>query len=394
MSHAAVGDAELELSQLLNLVYQAALEPQDWPAALQKAAHWLGAKRSLLFTPAQGLGEAGFFYAHGVSAEEMAIWNSRFVGTDFWSGRVLERQLGFEGSIFRDSDLSTRSELLDSDYYREHLVRMDMAWLMSAVVLAPKDASLPLVALSNYRGLDADSGFDDQQRDRLALLLPHLSRSLGVMLRLRQAETRAAASALALDSLSCGVALLDGQGRVVHTNRRIESICRAADGMRLEAGQLRLDDADSQRAWTGALHQTLAETGSVGHFSDHLRVTRSSGGAEAYLLQLSRLPENSRFGSLPAQARVIVFITDTEQGQTPTAQTLIRLYGLSTAEARTALALADGARLSDVASKLVLSVNTVKTQLKQIYAKMGCESRADFARLMLSLGAVNSVAAR
>lgn len=390
-SQQEIAAAEHELSRVLSHVYEAALEPQRWPAVLDVLAQWLGAKRALLFTPGASLGNEGFYYAHGVSAEEMAIWSSRYVRQDFWTARVIERGLAFEGSVFRDGDLSTRRELMASDYYREHLTRMDMGWLMTAVVLAPKDGSAPIVVLSNYRGIDAETGFDELARNRLALLLPHLSRSLGVMMRLRQAEMRAAASAAALDAMNCGVALLDGQGRILHANRRAESIWRAADGLRSEAGQVRIDESRCQRAWASALRATLADTGRVAHFSEHLQVPRRSG-AGGYLLQLSRLPASSRFGPLPAQARAIVFITDTEADHAPDAETLRRLYELSPAEARTALALGDGAQLAVAAAKLGLSINTVKTQLKQIYAKTGCNSRADLARLLLSLAALDSPA--
>ena len=71
--------------------------------------------------------DGGFFYSHGVSTEDMTVWGSRYVGTDFWTACVLERRLAFEGSVFRDSDLSTRRKLLASDYDREHLTRMGMA---------------------------------------------------------------------------------------------------------------------------------------------------------------------------------------------------------------------------------------------------------------------------
>ncbi|HEY0953618.1 MAG TPA: LuxR C-terminal-related transcriptional regulator, partial [Roseateles sp.] len=135
----------------------------------------------------------------------------------------------------------------------------------------------------------------------------------------------------------------------------------------------------------------LEGAGRVAHFSEALSVPRTSGEG-SYLLQLSRLPVGGgRFGPLEAQAGeacVIVFITDSERSPEPDAQVLMRLYGLSAAEARTAQALAGGARLADAAAALDLSVNTLKTQLKQIYAKTGCGSRAELARLLLSVAGV------
>jgi DNA-binding CsgD family transcriptional regulator len=393
MDRSFPGESEREFAHLLDLVYEASLEPQRWPQALAHAASWLGASRSLLFTPGAAIDADGFFYSHGVSAEEMTIWSSRYVGQDFWTARVVERGLVYEGSVFRDADLSTREELLASDYYREHLVRMDMGWLMSGVILAPPDGQLPVVVLSNYRGVQAEGGFDEVARARMGLLLPHLSRALAVMLRLRRAEHLAAASTGALDALSCGVALLDRQGRIVHANQRAESIWRAADGLRRDGlGHIAIDGAAARRAWQAALQATLDEAGRVAHFSEALNVPRGSGPG-SYLLQLSRLSIGDRFGPLAGDACVIVFITDSERRQEPDATVLMRLYGFSAAEARTAQVLAGGARLAAAAAALDLSVNTLKTQLKQIYAKTGCGSRAELARLLLSLGAVEPASA-
>ncbi len=380
---------EREFALLLDKVYEASLEPQRWPQALKCAVDWLGASRALLFTPRAAMDAEGFFYSQGVSPEEMTIWNSRYVGQDFWTSRVTERGLAFEGNIFRDCDLSTRAELLASDYYREHLMRMDIGWLLTGIILARPDANLPIVVLSTYRGVQATEGFDGTACERMALLLPHLSRALAVMLRLRQAEHKAAAAANVLDALSCGVALLDRQGRVVHANRRAASIWRASNGLeRSVQGDIVVSDHASRQAWKAALRATLNESEPVAHFSEALSVRRASGEG-SYLLQLSRLPANgSRLGAVAGEASVIVFITDSDQPAEPEAGVLMRLYGLSPAEARTARALAGGARLTAVAEELGLSINTLKSQLKQIYVKSGCGSRAELARLLLSVAVV------
>lgn len=349
-------------ASVLDQVYAAAVDPLAWPQALAMSSEWLGAPRALLFTPYIGPGDGGFFYAYGVSSEDMAIWGSKYVGVDFWTQRVHDRKLDFEGSVVLDSDLSSRRELLASDYYREHLTRMQMAWLMVGVVLAPRDGSLPVVACSLYRGI-ADTGFDEGARQRMALLLPHLSRALGVMYKLREAELRATAHELALDALGCAVVLLDGLGDVVQANRAAEKIWRTADGLSLQDQRLQVFDGPSQRAWQTSLRATLASGGAgrVAHFAEALSVPRTSGGA-AYLLQLSRLPETSRYGTVHSGAKVIVFITDGERSSRVSLELLSRTYGLSNAEARTAQALCDGGRLSITAARLGLSVNTVKTR--------------------------------
>ncbi|MHB8915656.1 MAG: helix-turn-helix transcriptional regulator [Thiobacillus sp.] len=64
---------------------------------------------------------------------------------------------------------------------------------------------------------------------------------------------------------------------------------------------------------------------------------------------------------------------------------LQRAYGLTPAESRVALALLEGSSARNVASSLNVSHHTVRTQLKQIYAKLGVNTRARFVKLVLGL---------
>lgn len=374
-------------SALLDQVYQAALEPWQWPDVLVSSAGWLGAQRALMFTPDAGFDDGGFFYSHGVSAEEMTLWNSRHVGEDFWTSRTLAKKLDYEGSVFLDNDLSTRDELLASDYYQQHLSRMQIAWLLASVVLRPQDRSLPWVACSFYRGPDA-IGFDQASREKMELLLPHISRALGVMFRLRAADIRAASSAAALDALSFGVVLLNAAGQVVQANLEAQQIWLRSDAMTCADGKLRMRDTVAQRAWTAALRSTLSASGvgRVSHFSEVLKVPDASNGA--YLLQMSRLPEIGRFGALDGRARNIVFITQEHRKLLPRPEVLQRLYSLTPAEIRCVEALGTD-KLEHAADVLGLSPHTVRTQLKSVYAKTGCDSRADLTRLLLSLASIS-----
>jgi DNA-binding CsgD family transcriptional regulator len=64
---------------------------------------------------------------------------------------------------------------------------------------------------------------------------------------------------------------------------------------------------------------------------------------------------------------------------------LIRLYGLSRAEARVAALLGQGMRLEEVGQALGLTYETVRKHLKQIFAKTATDRQAELVRT-LSLG--------
>ena len=60
-------------------------------------------------------------------------------------------------------------------------------------------------------------------------------------------------------------------------------------------------------------------------------------------------------------------------------------YGLTPAEARVAIALLEGSSAKGVANYLHVSPHTVRTQIRQIYAKFGVGTRVRFVKLMLEL---------
>lgn len=62
---------------------------------------------------------------------------------------------------------------------------------------------------------------------------------------------------------------------------------------------------------------------------------------------------------------------------------LVRLYGLTPAEARLVEALLAGATIQEYADRAGVSLHTAKTQLKHVFAKTGATRQADLIRDLL-----------
>ncbi|MDO9460161.1 MAG: helix-turn-helix transcriptional regulator [Alphaproteobacteria bacterium] len=122
--------------------------------------------------------------------------------------------------------------------------------------------------------------------------------------------------------------------------------------------------------WEGAilpdpLMDELARIGSTGFCTATIRVSVKCIG-ELLFLKASRV---SASVSCPAIRPAL----------------LQKTYGLTPAEARVAIVLLEGISARDVADYLSVSHHTVRTQLKQIYAKLGVDTRARFVKLLLGL---------
>ena len=60
------------------------------------------------------------------------------------------------------------------------------------------------------------------------------------------------------------------------------------------------------------------------------------------------------------------------------------MFGLSPAECRLAVALADGKKLSEIARQSGLKITTLRTQLSAVLKKVGVERQTDLIRVLSS----------
>jgi DNA-binding CsgD family transcriptional regulator len=279
-------------------------------------------------------------------------------------------------------------ELYDSVIYREHLCQYDIAQMMCAVVFDTESPLAITTACSLYRGRD-EPRFGEPEKNKLSLLVPHFSRALGVMLRLRDAEFRVATSLAALDRIASGILLFSPGGAVTFANETARRIFEEGDSLKLSqtggaqhlAGRNAHVNARLNEALATALDRNLVE---VPHFARSVAVPRSSQ-VIPYSVQFSALPPRNEFGEDSTAPHAIAFITDCSAPQKTDAALLRQVFGLTPAEARAALALCEGGSIEETVASLGVAASTLKTQLGNIYQKTGVDTRARLVKLVLAL---------
>jgi DNA-binding CsgD family transcriptional regulator len=80
----------------------------------------------------------------------------------------------------------------------------------------------------------------------------------------------------------------------------------------------------------------------------------------------------------------VAFINDPVRPQRPAQQVLRALYGLTPAECRVALLLSDGHAPRKIANMVGVTDNTVRSQIKSIFAKTGVKRQVELIRLLLN----------
>ncbi len=381
---------------LLELIYGAALQVGRWPAVMAALSAYVGASKALLFTPAVAPAQGGIFYPHGLTQQDLVLWPTCHTGENFCleggaAGHGVDDAHDEEDSAAPNAARQHKrhvagDEAMDVAGYRGFLSPLATSRVISATFPAIDEPKLPAVRCSFIRTVDAEA-FGSAARVQLRLAIPHLARALAVMFRLRDAEHRVATSANALQMLGSGVLMFDGAGKVVFTNRAAERLLTQERGLSIAEGQLAIADPLLQRNWLAALRLSLAPRvmPQVAQVAALVALT-GLGSTPTCMLRLSRLPVIARLNGSLGTAQLIAFITEARGWAAQIDPALLTsTWGLSRAESRTATAICEGGKLGDIAGCLGLSANTLKSQLKQVYLKTGCVSRADLSSMMLHL---------
>ena len=181
-----------------------------------------------------------------------------------------------------------------------------------------------------------------------------------------------------LEKIDRGVVLLDALGRVVDANSIARQVLTHGNGLLLRNGRFTFADA----AIEGRFEQLLKSAGKVNGAPRVVAASVKRPGAATCRVLVS--PIMVEDGQAHSAAFIVVIFAPAEQ-RAITHEVLLEIYGLTRAQADVARQLYAGLSVEETAAELKLSLNTVRTHLKQIFSKCSVQSQAELLHT-LALG--------
>ena len=180
---------------------------------------------------------------------------------------------------------------------------------------------------------------------------------------------------------ACGIAavVLDPTGRAVAVTRAARPLL--SEDLALVDGRLAAIDPRARRR----LDRIVREAAGASPTHEPLQLAVDRDGRRPLLV--TAIPLDGPGGRSDAVRHAIVVLTDLDEMRAAPAETLMALFGLTRAEARLARKLADGAGLGSAAAHLGVSRNTVHSQVRAVFAKLGVSRQAELAGLLGRLDA-------
>jgi DNA-binding CsgD family transcriptional regulator/PAS domain-containing protein len=367
---------EKELSNLISSVYDAALNPTDWPRLAQLLARSFGAESSAIFQLNLAQGSAALFGITGnFDAKAMSEYEAYYHQKDLWA---IAMSKSAAGRAMLGTEIVGEAEFLNSEIFNDFAKRLEMFWFVGSVVPLEKQF-MGAIGIHRPHGARA---FEADDKHHLDMLLPHLSRAMLLQRRLQGLTQDNRIALDALEKLSVGMIAVDPQATVLFANPTAERLLRAGLGLTCRQGCLGATDPNKQDELQRLIQQaSLAALGRSSEAGGVLALPRPQRRPLSLLVCPLRPHALTLGASVPA---ALLIFGDPDANPSTSMQALIELYGLTPAEARLMAALVDGERLEDYASRHQISINTARTQSKQVFAKTGHARQADLIREVLA----------
>jgi DNA-binding CsgD family transcriptional regulator len=186
---------------------------------------------------------------------------------------------------------------------------------------------------------------------------------------------------IVLDRMADGMVVVDSRARIVHANRRAREILASTSARRPIAGALSFADVRTQDALERALASLRDETHDPD--AEHCRRTflvRDAAGTTVARAAVE--PLQRRTAEATAPDRFLVTLHQLPHEARFSVDALRSLYGLTPSEARVAAHVVGAASLTQLAERLALSRNTVKTHLRRTFRKCEVKSLAQLTALI------------
>jgi DNA-binding CsgD family transcriptional regulator len=371
-------DIPARFDEFVSCAYEAVFEPERWRDAIGALAAMVDAPRAAFIeidVPLKAVWRQVAFGMDdatcGVYAQRCIAIGARSAGgiarqQSHWRSAVDERPHPF-GAVHGDSAAAGEGKRIGDG---ETL----MTWTAAAAdragaVMLVRDASQPR--------------FGARERELLERTLPHIDRAVRLARRLSSISTNMQVSKAMLDGETEPVACVGRDGRIFMANAAFDGVLAAGTTLSVKAGRLNAIAPGVKKALEAAIREACdLAAGTLGVPTANPVVTLQQRGHLPLVMSVAPLSQvNGASASTPPSAMLRI-----SDPMAPPADSLLkRGFGFTDAETRLARGLFQGESLAELAARLGISHNTVKSQMKSVFVKTGVSSRADLFALLRTL---------
>ena len=366
-------------NSLIAKIYNAGGNPAKWQDVLIDLQKVLGCQTIMMGVSSPNPMEHSFSldYSLNFDPDFKLSYDEYFFQTNYLLIESIKRKSLVAGKILNIQDLIQDGRFEESEFYNDWLKPQGLYYASSCVLNFGKD----------YQGLftvnrnSKEGPFSKNDLRMLKMIAVHLQNSVFQARYIGESISSLMEYERALEVFPAGIALINEKGEVIFKNRETERIIAQADGLNMDsAGRFKCNDRAKERQLGRLIFKTVRETKKVGDTKEVLIHIDRPSGRKPYTAWVSKVS----WHELPfdvRQGRAIIVIDDPHRELEKIIDRLIKLYGLTPAEAKLTSLLVSGYTLERATEILGVSKNTTRTQLRNACQKTNTSSQVELVAL-------------
>jgi len=355
-------------AELVDRIYECSVVPESWPCVLDELGRLVEGTGGTLFITK---GNNVKLTSSPASSERAG----RLVKEGwFWRGQAITRAFASHHAGFlTNDDIFSPGEWDSEPMIRDFFRPQGISWFAGTTFRIPTSENVLLIV---PRWTERGPIERDIVR-KLDELRPHLARSALISARLQLERARVAGETLA--ALGLPALVLNDCGKVLAANALIEGLTPYVQWRALD--RVSLADSSANRLLQDAMATIGADERSVRSFP--LRDADSGATMVAHLIPV-RLSARDIF----VRCVAALVLTPVVRPQAPPVELVRSLFDLTPAEARVARSLVSGKSAQAIASEGGVSLNTIRTHVRGLLEKTGCNRQSEVITLLSSVSSL------
>ena len=363
-----------EFARIVDLFYEAALQPEHWRSALHEVSQQFRAEGTCVIAwPGP---HTEFVWSEGIDELVKVYLDQGWCAQDMRMARAVA--LRHTKPVLRESDLFSPEELDKLPFNAEFINPQGFRWVAGTFIGESPNRLTSFAALRKTKA----EPFGQDEVAAMRALNPHMRRAAEIATRL--GDARSAGMLDAFEELGCAAILLDFTGRVQRMNKRARR--HLGQDIHMLHGQLSTAHKQSNDAFQQLIANLLQPPSPIGNTPVMANVPRQNGRPLfAYGMPVARSADE-----VFRHSKAILILVDPDEHLSPPELVLRHGFNLTPAESRLALALGDGDTLNEFALRQGVSVGTARIQLKAMMAKTSTRRQSELVALLARLSRANA----
>ena len=356
---------------LIHQIYAGILAPAEWDMALAGTCDALGFSQGCVLLSGAARGGTSVVQSFNTDPDFIRAYEETYCRID--PGKSFVSRLR-AGEWYVDAMHLHPGYKSHSEFYQDFMRPQGF----TSNICAALHRSQFLMAGLSFQSPESLPDLDQSlSRRARSSLISHFSRAAVLRFKLDELTRAALKSQALIERINSPVMIVNQSADVLYANALAETWLHAAIGSPAASG--------ARVSRKGSIHHTVAQLFERGYAVTTLLDACDEDGRQPLLVGLP-LTMAHPIAQMEDEPLGILVVHIRGSGNATAASLLARIYGLSRAEHRLLLTWADHMSLPAASLALHVSVETVRTQIKSVFAKTGCEGQSELARLVGQLG--------